>query len=794
MKNIILSSAILLTFSIVAHAIPVFTISGKVAGEIHENYEITVENQTRGLSQTGIIYKDLIPLKYSVIFMAMEDDGIVAAAGDKLQFLVKDEDEIFESNSYMITEEDIENANANIPIMDETPPYIEGWHPTKDVIDVSVDTKVSVDLRDNWTGVDKNSIVMKVDGEQVSPTILAVNGGYVLTHILTSSSTADKTITVTIDAQDLAAPPNVMPQDVRTFTTAVTLIVPKLSVECEGSSPDNVACNHVGDVILVTGKGYPSDTNVGRLLIDEIPKIIFPEGCGEVTPEYEIITASEPSECSFRARVQIPKRAMGPMKITVGNFSTYFEVKPNIIIELYPDFTQVSGYGFAPDEKVNISFGGEEVQTFADENGYWEKERVGEIIDVKACGGLSRQCAKRTFKMIYNLARGWNLISFPGDVIEPSPDGFSGNDIIQILNADYETPEAFEVGKAYWVLAIENTKRKVEVIPQEIYTRKIKRGWNMIGSVYGEACIPEGVIQLSRWNATVKEMENISRIEWGIGYWALAIKDIEITVDGTKPCAPAPPLYRSKTQPLWDFPIQVMAKNGGIKTAPLTIGIHPNAKSGLDSRFDIALPPLSPDRELPHAALLLDGDVPLRLSKKIMPMPETGITQFLLQMDNPAGDTMLSWDTTQVPAKWSLALIDQTKRIDMKQQSVYPPTKGKSEIVIELSKKAVRSSKEQLPKETALLQNFPNPFNPETWIPYQLSSPAEVSIAIYDAQGRIAKQLSVGKKEAGIYNDKYRAAMWDGRNEHGERVSSGIYFYRLKAGNFSAVRRMVIAK
>ncbi len=98
------------------------------------------------------------------------------------------------------------------------------------------------------------------------------------------------------------------------------------------------------------------------------------------------------------------------------------------------------------------------------------------------------------------------------------------------------------------------------------------------------------------------------------------------------------------------------------------------------------------------------------------------------------------------------------------------------------------------PKETALLPNYPNPFNPETWIPYQLSHPAEVSISIYAADGKLVQILSLGQQSIGTYQDKSRAAYWDGRNVQGESVASGVYFYMLKAGDFTATRKMLIRK
>ncbi len=97
-------------------------------------------------------------------------------------------------------------------------------------------------------------------------------------------------------------------------------------------------------------------------------------------------------------------------------------------------------------------------------------------------------------------------------------------------------------------------------------------------------------------------------------------------------------------------------------------------------------------------------------------------------------------------------------------------------------------------KRTALLQNFPNPFNPETWIPYQLAVAADVSITIYNIQGHRVRRIEVGERSAGIYLDKETAAYWDGRSDNGELVSSGIYYYHLRAGNFHATRRMVIVK
>ena len=96
--------------------------------------------------------------------------------------------------------------------------------------------------------------------------------------------------------------------------------------------------------------------------------------------------------------------------------------------------------------------------------------------------------------------------------------------------------------------------------------------------------------------------------------------------------------------------------------------------------------------------------------------------------------------------------------------------------------------------ENTLLANYPNPFNPETWIPYQLSASADVSVSIYAVDGRLVRRLDLGHQVAGVYRSRSRAAYWDGRNEFGERVASGLYFYTLTAGDFTATRKMLIRK
>ena len=99
-----------------------------------------------------------------------------------------------------------------------------------------------------------------------------------------------------------------------------------------------------------------------------------------------------------------------------------------------------------------------------------------------------------------------------------------------------------------------------------------------------------------------------------------------------------------------------------------------------------------------------------------------------------------------------------------------------------------------IPEETVLLANYPNPFNPETWIPYQLAASTKVTLQIFAVNGALVRVLDLGHQPAGVYQQRTRAAYWDGRNQLGETVASGVYFYTLTAGDFTATRKMLIRK
>jgi len=141
---------------------------------------------------------------------------------------------------------------------------------------------------------------------------------------------------------------------------------------------------------------------------------------------------------------------------------------------------------------------------------------------------------------------------------------------------------------------------------------------------------------------------------------------------------------------------------------------------------------------------------------------------------NPAAGAEIS--------RWGMFIANITKT-----PVASPPLKNEDSPVMNLLA-------QNIPEVNLLRQNFPNPFNPETWIPYQLKEDADVVINIYSPTGQLIRKLDIGNRTAGFYTNRDRAAYWDGKNNAGEDVSSGVYFYSISAGDFVSTRKMIIIR
>ena len=150
----------------------------------------------------------------------------------------------------------------------------------------------------------------------------------------------------------------------------------------------------------------------------------------------------------------------------------------------------------------------------------------------------------------------------------------------------------------------------------------------------------------------------------------------------------------------------------------------------------------------------------------------------------------LEGSTSAAPALDPLWMVESLQRwiAEFKRRNLSDPRFQRGISVLEMLLAA------QLPQTTVLSANYPNPFNPETWLPYALAESGQVTLRIYSVKGALVRTLDLGHQPAGRYHSKSRAAYWEGRNDQGEPVASGVYFYTLTAGDFTATRKMLMKK
>ncbi|MDP7281677.1 MAG: FlgD immunoglobulin-like domain containing protein, partial [Candidatus Poribacteria bacterium] len=339
-------------------------------------------------------------------------------------------------------------------------------------------------------------------------------------------------------------------------------------------------------------------------------------------------------------------------------------------------------------------------------------------------------------------------------------------------------------GEGYWILSLNPAGEKLElpVTLLSSYTTSLKPGWNMIGGVSQVTDFtspqdnPDNSIipgTLYSWNPTSFSYQPETEILPNQGYWVLTLRDCQLTVRSEIGIQTAP-----QAVPALEVMIQLNLSAGDWHQN-LEIGLDQSAAAGLEP-MDRALPPIGPQAQ-DYQAHLVGGQY--RLRRDIRPrLDEQNNWQIQLTSSEAV---QLTVESQQIPSGQELVISEGQVETVLSAGLEMQVGSGERELTVTLRPPA---------KVTQLLQNYPNPFNPETWIPYQLSTESEVSLRIYSSEGTLVRQIDPGLKAAGDYQTTERAIYWDGRNTSGESVSSGIYFYRLQAGDYSQTRKMVILK
>jgi len=148
----------------------------------------------------------------------------------------------------------------------------------------------------------------------------------------------------------------------------------------------------------------------------------------------------------------------------------------------------------------------------------------------------------------------------------------------------------------------------------------------------------------------------------------------------------------------------------------------------------------------------------------------------------------------EIEVRWPSGLVEVFRNVKANQRILIEEGSGDSYHVIAVEPRGKLPTTFGHIKRTSLLQNYPNPFNPETWIPFVLDEAAEVEISIYEVTGNQVRRLRLGRQNAGEYHTREKAAYWDGRNDAGETMGSGIYLYEMRTGDYTSVRKAMLLK
>ncbi|MDA1190693.1 MAG: hypothetical protein O3A46_03300, partial [Candidatus Poribacteria bacterium] len=405
-----------------------------------------------------------------------------------------------------------------------------------------------------------------------------------------------------------------------------------------------------------------------------------------------------------------------------------------------------------------------------------------------------------------NLASGWNLISLPGSGARATLQGvsvsaFGWNAASQSYTpvTTYNDTNIPAVTKGLFLLPSTTgiTSLSLNLDDSDVLapTVTLETGWNLLGAPAElpsavPATLVDGGLPNTVFSYTGGQYAIASELEAGKGYWVYNASGSQRTVvlpqrrwmddDGVNSLfRPAP------EQPKLDWDLHLTLDLGGDDMRSLELGASDkNARVGFD-RLDVPLPP-APKNDKGYNAFYATNteDLTRRLTRSVMPKSKKG-AEWELVADMSAVGTV-RWDGISLDQGYRATLTYGEREYDLTRGGSLRLGQGKHT----LQARVVWTP----PNATSLLPNYPNPFNPETWIPFELKEASEVTVSIYSMRGELVRKLDLGFVEEGYYSTRSSAVYWDGRNMLGEQVASGVYFYGVDAGSTRLSRRMVMMK
>jgi hypothetical protein len=381
----------------------------------------------------------------------------------------------------------------------------------------------------------------------------------------------------------------------------------------------------------------------------------------------------------------------------------------------------------------------------------------------------------------YSMNTGWNMASVPvvpGDATLSTL--FIDAQAMWKYNGNYQPATEAVTGEGYWLLYSGNDTEEISGLPIRTYQKELQPGWNLIGSCIEDVAIstivdlstgefPTWISPLDVWMWSGSYLPT-GTIEAGGAVWMLAQEagTIEVAVGAALAKAP---INVEMIDPLWMADVTIQS---GSLAKTVEFGTEGSASGAYDVRLDRAAPPVPPTGGL---NAFFAGD----FGGTDFYRDIRGLSDNLWTLHVDAQSTVtLTWDVTAIPQDLAARIRVDGADVDMRTQNSINLTKGSHDLQVDVR---------IVPKAFDLAQNYPNPFNPETNISYGLPEDATVVLKVYNVLGQEIRTLVSNQQIAG-----YHTVTWDGTNDYGEVVSTGVYIYRIAAGQYTATKRMILVK
>ncbi|UCE17421.1 MAG: T9SS type A sorting domain-containing protein [Gemmatimonadota bacterium] len=417
---------------------------------------------------------------------------------------------------------------------------------------------------------------------------------------------------------------------------------------------------------------------------------------------------------------------------------------------------------------------------------------AGDVVYVTATDHAGNESASTAVTVItceepfaYNMSAGWNMVSVPvvpddATLTTLFPDAVAS----WKYNGGYQTAEEAAEGEGYWLLYGAADLEEITGLPIRTFQKDLTAGWNLVGSCFEDVAIstivdvstgmfPTWISPMNIWAWGGSGYLPTGTIKAGGSVWMLAEESgtIEVAVVDAS-VARVPVVTEEMIEPTWMSRITVQS-DSEVKT--LEFGAEELATSAYDRRIDRPAPPDVPSTDF-VAHFTSDFGIVSNFWRDVRGLEDNS---WRLNVDAESALT-ITWDVLAVPQDMAARLRIDGVEVDMRSQNSISLAKGPHDLDI-----VVRT----VPKTFELAQNYPNPFNPETNITYGLPEDGTVVMKVYNVLGQEIRTLVNEQQSAGYYT-----VIWDGTNDNGEMVSTGVYIYSIMAGRYVDTKRMVLVK